>query len=127
MLVPARCSHVAPSMRFAFGAVLLSGLLAGCGGSQPAPRGERIGQSTAPLPPDPNAPVARDDTGPDGVTVPFPKPATGDVGSPTSPGPTSPTTGDAPGTEPTPAGTPGTQQPGPPADAGVWSPPPDAP
>ena len=95
-------------MRFV--ALALLGLLASCGGSQPAPRGERIGQSTAPLPPDPTAPLAKDDTGPDGVTVPFRKPATGDAGS-------APTTDDAPDT---------TLQPEPPADAGVWSPPPDA-
>jgi hypothetical protein len=80
-----------------------------------------IGQSTAPLPDDPNVPPAKDDTGPKGVTAPISPPASGDVGSPVSPGPAAPmptTTPDAgAGEQPVPA----------PADAGVWSPPPDAP
>lgn len=122
-------------MRFAFLAVALSGIL-GCGGSQPQSqpaRGPQIGESTAPLPPDPNAPPAQDDTGPRGVSVPMP--SSGDVGSPNAPGPTT-TPPAAPGAEQpnpgstAPGGTPGTTQPGTPnstPDAGVWSPPPDAP
>lgn len=111
-------------MRLAFVALTLSGILACGSGSSNQQRGPQTGQSTAPLPDDPNAPLAKDGTGPKGVAVPITTPpSSGDVGSPNSPGPTSPATGDMP----TPGGTPGTPQPGAPTDAGVWSPPPDAP
>ncbi|MBA2540370.1 MAG: hypothetical protein H0V17_12090 [Deltaproteobacteria bacterium] len=107
-------------MRSLLFALAISGILASCR-TQPAQRGAQIGQSTAPLPPDPTAPLATDEkqTGPS-VSVPI-SDQPGRVGSPSSPGPTGspiPPVQD-PGDLPTPP----TSTP----DAGVWSPPPDAP
>jgi len=79
-------------MRSVIFALVISGILAACRSqpqAQQQPRGAQIGQSTAPLPPDPNAPVANDQEQ-EGESTSAPistPPAAGDVGSPVSPAP----------------------------------------
>jgi hypothetical protein len=103
--LPACDSHRVRGMRSFLLLVSMCGILAaGCRSQQPQtqqPRGSQIGQSTAPLPPDNNTPLAPPDEPVEGaregvpISPPSPQPDTaptppaqpGDVGSPVSPGP----------------------------------------